>query len=124
MTERKCEAIGESYRPNVRIPRLAELPAIAAHRSQAVLKVVIHAELKLPGIHRRQRIAWERSNKILLHPRDELRSAHRVLPEWNLGQTVPRFDPVAAPPGRALIFPADFQWQRGRFPAAMKTEGV
>src|ERR1700674_929764 len=124
MAERKCEAIGQPNRPNVLIPHLAELPAIAAHRSQAVPEVVIHAEFKLPRIHRRQRIAREPPYKILLHARNELRSAHGVLPERNLVQTVGRFDPVTAPPGRALIFPAEFQWQRGRLPAAVKTEGV
>src|SRR5580700_1083477 len=124
MAERKCEAIGQANRPNVFISHLAELPAVAAHRSQAVPKVVVQAEFKLPGICRRQRIARKRPYKILLHARDKLRSAHGVLPERNLTQAVGGFEPITAPPGRALIFPPEFQWQRGRLPAAVKTEGI
>src|SRR5579864_3651433 len=124
MTERKCEAISQAHRPNVLVSQLAELPAVAAHRSQAVPEVVVHAEFKLPGIYRRQRIAREPPDKILLHARDKLRPAHGVLPERHLTQAVGGFEPVTAPPGRALIFPAEFQRQCRRLPAAVKTEGI
>src|SRR5580704_8345826 len=124
MAERKCEAICQDNRPNVFISYLAELAAVATHCSQAIPEVVVHAEFKLPGIYRRQRIARKHPYKILLHARDKLRSAHGVLPERNLTQAVGGFEPVTAPPGRALIFPPEFQWQRGRLPAAMKTEGI
>src|ERR1700730_19259553 len=100
MTQRKCKAVGQPNRPNILISHFAELPAIAAHASQAVPKVVIHAEFKLPGIHRRQRIALDTAYPVLLQTRHELRSPQSELPERDLVQTVCRFDPVSASPGR------------------------
>src|ERR1700692_688413 len=124
MTQWNCKTVSQPNCPNIHISRLAELPAIAAHGSQAVSKVVIHAKFKLPGIHRRQRIVGEFSCVEWLQARHELRSAHRVLPERDLAQTVSRFNPVTTSMRRPLIFSTDVQRHSGRLPGAVETERV